>query len=88
MWRGDVDTYGKVVNVIRAAGDPQPILDGYGLPFCPGTHALYVKFGTPLVCATPTTSVPVVEPVWKDYPAGRRKCPVISEDKDCEQFPA
>lgn len=73
--------------MICPAGPEQPILDGYGVPYDPGLHKLYVEIGIRSMTSHVTTPPPV-EPIWKDRPAGCRKCIPLYEDKDCEQFPA
>jgi len=73
--------------MLTAAGPPEPFIDGYGLPFRPDLHDLYVRAGI-TVNTRVTVPRPPVEPVWKERPAGFRVCPALYEDKDCEQFPA
>jgi hypothetical protein len=59
------------------------IRDGYGQLFDPAAHARHVR----AIFAVPDESPPPAptEPVWKDYPAGRSRCPPLAIDTDCER---
>lgn len=67
--------------MIRVIGPVILVTDGYGLPFDSGTHWGFVlptlrKYEQSRATPPP----PPIEPQWKDYPAGRSKCPPLFED--------
>lgn len=51
--------------------------------FDPVKHARYVRYGLAQYAAESSQpKPPPPEPVWKDHPAGRSKCPVLHEDHE------
>ena len=57
------------------------VLDGFGVPFDPHRYWAHIRAGL-LACEQYTTDPRPVEPVWKDAPAGRSKCPPLYEDHE------
>lgn len=60
-----------------------PFVDGFGVEFDPQRHWDHVRIViVEYERERSEPGTPPAEPVWKDHPAGRSKCPVLFEDTE------